>query len=75
MSNRELFKILKKLKLFSTFYLACAQAWEDANHFESPRDNLRDYFDRTAKPLMENQREMYIDGIRKWNIKPPIKLI
>ena len=78
MSDREFFKTLKELKLFSTFYIACAQAW-DSKMYHKPRTLLRKYLEETVKRLMANEleRESYIDGIaNRWNIKPPIvKLI
>jgi hypothetical protein len=74
MSDRELFKELKELKLFSTFYIACAQAWA-YKRYNKPRALLRVYLENTAKRLMTNEREResYIDGItNRWNLKPPI---
>lgn len=75
MSDRELYKRLKKLKLFSTFYLACGQAWYSPI-YSTPRTHLRDYLDQTAKRLMEDDEAEYVNRIKnEWNLMPDVKMI
>lgn len=75
MSDRELFKILKQYKLFAKFYLACATAY-GTNLYKNPRERLRLYLDRTAKPMMETKKVEFLTNIRKtWNSNKSIKLI
>lgn len=63
-SDRELFKILKRHKAFSNFYLACAQAWCDSQ-YNKPRTNLRGYIDGTAKKrILDKDADEYIDAIK-----------
>lgn len=76
MSDRELFKTLKEMRLFSTFYLACAQAWWRPEDFKAPRTQLRKYLEGTAKNLIIMGDSTFIDAIQhRWNLKPNAKLI
>lgn len=66
-SDRELFKILKRHKAFSNFYLACAQAWCDSE-YDKPRTKLRNYIDGTAKKrILDKDADDFIFSIKnKW---------
>ena len=76
MSDRELFKFLKKMGLFSTFYLACAQAWWRPEDFKAPRTQLRKYLEGTAKELIIKRDRTFIEAMQqKWNLEPNAKLI
>ena len=78
MSDRELFKQLKKKKLFSTFCLACAQAWSNPM-YRIPRTELRSYIESTAKMIIERKDHNTIDYFNKmkheWNLKSIAKMI
>jgi hypothetical protein len=76
MSDRELFKILKKMRLFSTFYLACAQAWWRPEYYKAPRTQLREYLEGTAKKLIIKRDCTFIEAIQeRWKLDPNAKLI
>ena len=76
MSDRELFKFLKKMGLFSTFYLACAQAWWRPELYKVPRTQLREYLEGTAKKLIIKKDCTFIEAIQqRWNLEPNAKLI
>ena len=76
MSDRELFKTLKEMRLFSTFYLACAQAWWRPEYFKAPRTQLRKYLEGTAKNLITKRDCTFIEAMQqRWNLEPNAKLI
>lgn len=70
-SNRELYKKLKKHKVFSKFCMCCAQAFCENLSYEDDEYTLRDYLKSTAKPLMERDELDFVSKIKKWNITPP----
>ena len=68
MSNRELFRILKEAKVFTKFYMACAEAWSN-NYYTKPRTELNKYLNITAKRLMEDDMALFLDIIKnKWKL-------
>ena len=66
MTDRELYAILKKNKMFSKFCLTCAQAFTEYIN-EPPRDSLKDYNERTAKKLMEKDENWFVGQIKSWD--------
>lgn len=78
MSDRELFKLLKKKKLFGKFCLACAQTWSEPM-YRIPRTELRHYIESTAKMLIERKDYNTIDYLNEmkhnWNLKSVAKMI
>lgn len=75
MTDKELFKILKQYKVFSKFYLACAEVWSNPKEYCNPKDQLRVYLD-VAKNLMEKDAPSFINTIKNnWREYKTVKLL
>ena len=70
-SNRELYKKLKKHKVFSKFCICCADAFYENLSYDGNEYTLRGYLESTAKPLMERDELDFVSQIKKWWMNPP----
>ena len=70
-SNRELYKKLKKHKVFSKFCICCAKYFVKNLSYGDNEYTLRDYLESTAKPLMEQDGLGFVGEIKKWGMTPP----
>lgn len=71
MTDRELYKKLKKHRVFSKFCVCCAQAFCENLSYGDNEYTLRDYLESTAKPLMERDELNFVSEIKTWNTAPP----
>jgi hypothetical protein len=70
-SDRELYKKLKKHKVFSKFCICCTKAFCEDLSYGGNEYTLRDYLKSTAKPLMERDELDFVGQIKKWGMTPP----
>ena len=69
-SDRELYKKLKKHKVFSKFCICCASAFCENLSYGDNEYTLREYLKSTAKPLMERDELDFVGQIKKWSTAP-----
>jgi len=65
-SNRELYKKLKKHKVFSKFYICCAKVFNG--------DSLcgyKHFLEESVKQDMLMDEQQFVRGIKSWSMGPP----
>lgn len=74
--KRQIYKILKKHKIFSKFCLGIAQAYEDAI---SPKRLYEYYLNDVVESYYRKGDNWFImefiDGIKSWNTKTKFKIL
>ena len=72
MTDRELYRKLKKHKVYSRFCMSCAHAFcYKIENYDGLEYTFRDYLESTAKPLMEMDELGFIEKIRTWKLRQP----
>ena len=62
--KREILKCIKKGKQFSTFYIACADAFAD---MPLPHNSLNSYLTNTVKHYLDtNTMDTFVKWIKDW---------